>query len=300
MQIFVASNPDALATAINALDGPTGTVEAEYGDVVVEGSAFTLAHHGARSGNAAPCLTEAGSLPIVEAIGLSHVDLDALMGVGIAMGRSYPRPFAGTAAFIDTRGPHKAPQAPEWGSQERLIQAWWAWSEENRCYPPRDGSVEDVTEFVETALDVLDRILAGDEELLAVGALWAEKVSALNVDSFIETAYPAPGGILLRQSEQFVNHLYAAPDGVVHQVVVAHNPEQGSVTLSFANPENFTNPDFGFGRVPSDAPAPARYFVQKLWGGEAGGHAGIAGSPRDATLTLDDARELVELIKPYF
>lgn len=31
------------------------TVEAEYGDDVVEGEILTLAHHGSRSNNPAPC-----------------------------------------------------------------------------------------------------------------------------------------------------------------------------------------------------------------------------------------------------
>jgi hypothetical protein len=57
--------------------------------------------------------------------------------------------------------------------------------------------------------------------------------------------------------------------------VVTFNTKFKSVTVSIADPQ----PGFS-----------CREFVQKLWGPEAGGHDGIAGSPRGREMTLDDAK----------
>lgn len=297
MRIVISSSANALSEYLDAFDGPTGTVEAEYGDVVVRGSEFTLAHHGPRSHQPAPCLTEAGSLPVVELIGLSHFDLDSLMGCGIAMGRSYPKTFAILAAFVDVNGPHRGQDHEAWVTCPRetgtftwgqALQAFWAWSAKHRLYPPKGKFVQDCTRFVEEALDVLDNILGGDENLLQTGQEFEANETLLNGATFVETAYHALGGIILRQGVSFCNHLYAEPNGTLCRAVVAHNVKTGAVTLSFSNPEELTAAEF--------EGAPARYFVQKLWGPEAGGHAGIAGSPRDSALTLNDARKLVKLV----
>lgn len=80
-QIFIANNVEALE-AVN----PTHTVEAEFGDSVVEGSSVTLAHHGKRAEN----------LPTVEntTIGISHFDLDTLGGVMRCLGvKDYDGPW---------------------------------------------------------------------------------------------------------------------------------------------------------------------------------------------------------------
>ena len=49
-KVIMASNPEILRS-IN----PDFTVEAEYGEILVEGKYGTLAHHGSRSNNPAPC-----------------------------------------------------------------------------------------------------------------------------------------------------------------------------------------------------------------------------------------------------
>lgn len=73
-QIFLAP------TAEQARDlDPDITVEAEYGDDCVEGKEITLAHHGSRSDNPAPCNTEVEPLERGTIV-LSHIDLDAVGG----------------------------------------------------------------------------------------------------------------------------------------------------------------------------------------------------------------------------
>lgn len=280
MRFFIANNAAALAATLSAFER-TATVEAEYGDVVVEGSHVTLAHHGSRAGNPAPCLADnwaqADGLlrEAVDAVGLSHLDLDALGGCLALMGEKpdYPS-FWALAAHVDVRGPHRVAEAG--ASEEDLarLHAFWAWSAEHRVMPPRDGSAADVTAAVEDAHWALLRILDGETEYLAAGASFKEASEALNAASFVE----ASGSVLLRQHGGFVNHMYTAPDGAVAKAVVGFNTVTGAVTVSFA-----------------DAPPAggAVGIVQRLWGPLAGGHAGIAGSPREQALTIEDARVAV-------
>lgn len=125
----------------------------------------------------------------------------------------------------------------------------------------------DVTKEVTRATTVLCAILDGVDAkgLLAAGAAWAKTKDELDRASFVTSKK----GILFRKAEGFVNHLYR--DG---RMVVAFNEKLKAVTVSVADPiEGFNCKD----------------FVQSLWGELAGGHAGIAGSPRDRAMTADEA-----------
>lgn len=313
MKILMSSNPENLKVALAAFTS-TATVEAEYGDVVVEGSVVTLAHHGKRSARPCPCLCD--NLNVlglgIEAIGISHMDLDTLGGVMAVMG-SKPEPFYEgeycssrvfadffwrIASYVDTHGAHKLAQ---WSDthltvdtlcniQERglnggfdeeisrytyrdLINAWWAWSEENRKYPPRDGSVEDVTEFVTSAREVVEKLLSSQDsartDLVEEGRQWAEKNATMDADTFVSNV----DGVILRTSEKFVNHLYRTDT----RAIVSYNPLIQSLTVSVPD----TIDGFSCGE-----------FLKKEFGPLAGGHAGIGGTPRGEVYTLDRAREL--------
>lgn len=64
------------------------TVEAEYGDECLEGTMVTLAHHGPRSNNPAPCNTpDVPELPPFATVVVSHIDLDTLGGIYALQGR---------------------------------------------------------------------------------------------------------------------------------------------------------------------------------------------------------------------
>jgi hypothetical protein len=277
MKFIVSNNAAALTSALAAF-GRTATVEAEFGDLCVPGSVVTLAHHGSRAANPAPCAAPNGIGDGVEAVGLSHLDLDALGGCLALLGR---KPEVGSfwelAEFVDVRGPHRLGEAGASEADLARLHAFWAWSADHRVFPPRDGSASDVTADVEAAEVALNAILGGDADLLAAGTAFKAAGEALNEASFIEIV----GGVLLRQHEGFVNHIYATPDGVAGKAVVGFNPATGAVTVSFAD----TPPAGGAVKI-----------VQELWGPLAGGHAGIAGSPRGETLTLDDARRAVEAV----
>ena len=89
--------------------------------------------------------------------------------------------------------------------------------------------------------------------------------------------------IKLRNSDKFTNHLYVAPNGRTAKAVVALNRgnEPTAVTISLADPID------GVSCVEQ---------AQALWGPKAGGHLGIAGSPRDREMTEDDLHEAARVM----
>lgn len=300
IKVYIANN----AAALEALQ-PHITIEAEYGDTVVEGSALTLAHHGPRADQPCPCLGDnldlraLGLDPEEEVrVGISHFDLDTLGGLtrvfraknigGVSC--SFEAAFWAIAAEVDTRGPHHLRSileghttVPKYQTEmEALLAAFWAWSEAHRLFAPRDGSVQECTEFVEDALQCLQSIFHAEAEagraLIGAGQEWLEANKALNRKSFIAIG----GGAILRQADRFVNHLYELPDqSEVLKAVVAFNTKFKSVTVSLADPIKGVS---------------CREVVQDLWGPEAGGHDGIAGSPRGQEMTLEDAKAAVKAL----
>ena len=269
IQFLMSSNPANLKAALEGK--ASATVEAEYGDACVVGSVITMAHHGPRTGQPAPCSYPNTAGEGVEVAGLSHFDLDTLGGCMVLLGnKPEVSGFWELAEFVDLNGPHKLGQSGASEENLRRLYAFWAWSRNYRVLSPRDGSVLDVTDKVAEGAKIVERILADDAELLTAGDAYAKAEGELNKSSFIE----AKDGVVVRTSSQFVNHLYADPDGKAHEAVVGFNTTTGAITVSFA-----------------DAPTKgktARDIVQSLWGELAGGHAGIAGSPRDKRLGLGD------------
>jgi len=281
VRIFISSNPSNLSAKLAEFSS-TATVEAEYGDVLVSGSVLTLAHHGARSGRPCPCEMDNFPEMGIEAIGLSHFDLDTLGGVMAILGiKPMEWEFWQTAAFIDIQGPHKlgtlALTTPTVGvGTEDLLNAFWAWSEDNRLFPPRDGSVLDCTEFFTKAAKFLQYLLKNrrlDEEghkaIIEAGREWAAIKAALDTDSFVSHDH----GITIRQSAEFVNHLYR-PDS---QAVVGFNSGTGAITVSVPD----IIPGFSCGE-----------FLKAQYGPLAGGHAGIGGTPRGTVYSIEDAKAL--------
>lgn len=273
IRFILSSNPQNLEVALNG--SATATVEAEYGAVTVKGSVLTMAHHGVNAGNPAPCSYGNECGEGVEVVGLSHIDLDSLGGCAAILGaKPEAETFWKLAEFVDLNGAHKLQMGTDQiGATKQdvaMLYAFWAWSRGFRVSPNRDGSVSDVTDKVMEGCEILKKILSGDEQMIAAGVEFQKGEQKLNESSFVEGSC----GVVIRVSPNFVNHLYADPHGKVHEVVVAFNTMNGSVTISFADaPTGDVN---------------ARTIVQKLWGDLAGGHAGIAGSPRDKRMQFID------------
>lgn len=280
--IFLVSNQaSSLEEALQKFTS-TATVEAEYGEKTVMGSVATLAHHGANAGQPCPCSYKNGFVQgIIEAVGLSHIDLDSLGGCAAVLGtKPEASDFWELAEFVDLNGPHKIGFAGATPENIARIHAWWAWSKQNRFTLPQSGEVADATEYVTSAIEVITKILQGDQNLLAEGEVFRKNEQQLNIDSFVEEK----GGVILRVSRgnEFCNSLYTTPDGVLTKAVIVFKTATGGCTLSFADPslQHFS----------------AITHVQTVWGKDAGGHAGIAGNPRGTRATMTQVLALRQLV----
>lgn len=308
--VFLASADPAALAAVR----PAVTVEAEYGDAVVEGTALTMAHHGPRAGGKCPgaytaddvskALSAAGALqagvslrgeyelapraPVV--VGLSHFDLDTLGGCMAVLevfgechkgGRSpLGAAFWRLAEFVDVSGPHRLAESPDFASYPEAVEclrAFWAWGSQNRG-PRVTNDITDLTAHVKEAAEVVMTFLAGHTPydsvenrrrtaLLRAGAEFAAAEALLRESSFRAEEC----GVTIRSAPGFTNHLYSADP---RAAVVAFNETTCAVTVSFAD-----------GGVSESAVE----VVQGLWGALAGGHRGIAGSPRGQAMTFGDA-----------
>lgn len=265
------------------------TVEAEYGGHVREGTVYTAAHHQpsgpfagrhvVEGGRPAPC--NDADIPVLEEGGmilLSHIDLDSVGGALRAQGRNglFSEQYASfwaLAEFVDTNGAHKLGKSGASEGDLRRLYAWWAYSKGLPRHP-RDV-VTDITADIGAASDALARILAGDDEALAAGDKFLSDTLADNHRTFVGID---AAGVIFRTTDRandFVNAGYTTPDGHAGKAVLGYNTANGSVTISLADPIEGVS---------------CRELVQRLWGTEAGGHAGIAGSPRGQQMAMDDAR----------
>ena len=257
---------------------PDVTIEAEYGDEVVEGSIGTLAHHGKRSMNPAPCLYKNGIYDGVSIVGLSHIDLDTIGGCLAVLGiKPNAKEFWETAGFVDVAGPHKLNLISVNEEVKLQLAAYWAWSTSNRIFAPRDGSIIEVTDKVMEASEVINKILNNDEEMLEAGRAFLNTENELNKNSFVELFE----GTIIRVSNCFCNHLYNTPDGDFGDSVVTFNTITRTITLSFSD---------------SDDKRDAGKIMKNLFGCLAGGNKGIAGSPRGQKIRFGRVFDVVENI----
>lgn len=268
------------------------TVEAEYGATVVEGMLYTAAHHqplgsswaGRHIGGpmAAPCNdAHIPKVPDDGVILLSHFDLDSLGGALRALGESEIfrgsrwREFWDLAEFIDVRGSHKI---PTWEGGQQVVRMWYgfqSWRKQHVC-PPPTGALVDLTATVLDARAALEDLGTGHSNLLKDGDRLMTSQDALNERTFLALR----GGdtpVVFREARgdgDACNHLYHTPAGVRALAIVTYHPQRGTITLSLDDP------------LPGVS---CRAIVQELWGPLAGGHDGIAGSPRDYFMSASEA-----------
>jgi len=260
---------------------PHATVEAEYGNNVLEGRIITLAHHVEKYKNCpSPCNVDLRdfSLPISSNIVISHFDLDTIGGILALTGNKYYiDEFWKIAEYIDLNGPHHIHKFPQ--NIQDLFNAYWSYTAENRA--PRITEITDVTDIVFQHGQVLDEIL----EINGNNLSWIEKgkIWAANVQKETESK-------LVMETE---NYRVFSTDGVfcgasyyspthktIAKVCISFNEKFKAITVSC-----------------SDNSLDCRELVQKLWGKEAGEHKGIAGSPRGITITQDDLKSAVYMVK---
>ena len=259
------------------------TVEAEYGSACVEGKFATLAHHGPRSGNPAPCNTE--NVPVLEedsTILVSHIDLDTLGGILALMGtKPDDMGFWAGAEIIDVTGPHHIHELPE-PVQDKL-NAYYAWSETQGR--ERYTELTDVTDKVTAAAQAVD-IICNDrhpehDEYIRNGKNWVkETTQAVEKCLTQETEYAR--GFVTDGSTFCLGNYYSPNDSKIHPATVQYHGKTKAITIAFADWKEH-------GLKAND-------IVQELWGPEAGGREGIAGSPRGQEMSLDDYKNAFNTI----
>jgi hypothetical protein len=286
-KIIISSNPKSLKDELSKYQH-TATVEAEYGDITILGSVITLAHHGKHSNNLCPCLYMIDHPNVkfnLDAIGISHFDLDTLGGILYLLQINImSSKFWRLAADIDIKGIHNV----DTGELTELFDAFYAFSSVNRIYPPRDGSIQEIDIEVEKYIEffqllndceISERNSDKHNQILENGQKWRKELETLKSESFLRSTRNSKTGIgmILRSSPKFVNNLYDD----LHQIIVGYNPATKRITLSKADES-----------IPLDCDK----IMKNYFGDEAGGHSGIAGTPRDKEVYLEHAEMLYDKI----
>lgn len=223
-------------------------------------------------------------MPGVEAIGISHVDLDTMGGILAILGSKPIAPsFWELAAFVDVHGPHKLSESGASDEDLRRLYAVWAWQQAHRSELDTRTTKEKPVKFFTIDhfnpwFKALQEILGGSEELLNLGDEFRKAGEALNAASFVEAA----DGVIVRVSDTFINHLYVTPDGDVCEAVVALSTRTHGITVSLADPVE----GFSVGE-----------FLQDHFGPEAGGRNVIGGTPRGQFMKLSDLLDVYDSLR---
>lgn len=280
----------AISETVAKVDCPLyATVEAEYGDKVVQGSPMMgewgcLAHHGSRSSNPAPCIwntrcSEDTSPVLPEVIIVSHLDLDSLGGIGLLLGyfNESEQDFWNSAAYIDCSGPHHILEIPE--KAQKQLRAFWAYNEYHRPPQfPRDA-VTDVTSLVAEYFGVLDKIAKMDPETISSGEEWEKKKSEQVESSLVYESTNIRGFA----GAYFTAASYCGSDAKIRPCTVSYSTKKKSITLAF--------------EAGKDSPFSAVEIMQSLFGNEAGGHRGIAGTPRGKEFNVLHLAEVIKHVE---
>lgn len=272
-RVILAPSYD-MAKNINA----EATVEAEYGDECLEGTIVTLAHHGPRSGNPAPCNTsDVPKLPPFATVVVSHIDLDTLGGIYALQGRKPEDDrFWEAAEMIDVKGVHHIHELDK-DIQDKL-NAYYAYNDGQ----PRQRYTEaiDVTKQIDDTYNVVNAIVdindPEHDKLITAGKEWAQTREKEVEDQLV---YENKDVRVFDTNGIFCAASYFSPNqNTICPATVTYNEKFKSITLAFEDGGKQLN---------------AKEIVQELWGPEAGGREGIAGSPRNVEMTKNDLAKLV-------
>lgn len=297
MQVILCPNADLAVNTANTLKTlgfSFATVEAEYGQVVVEGSKATLAHHtGEWRANPAPCNTPVEQM-LLEAVLVSHLDLDTVGGIlRLELGSRDVLftedmvEFWQAAELADLNGPHKLPDLV---SPEMLGLLQYVWSKSprspivDRANPANLNVTETYQQWVAVIETVAGAVLEGETaELVAAGQAWAaEREQA--VEKWFNAALSTPEVRVFQVEDPddrvFCNANYRNADGSIAKAVVTMHP--GALTISLESPIEGVD---------------CAGIMQALFGPEAGGHKGIAGGPRNRSYRREDLIRVATAVK---
>ncbi len=258
---------------------PDASVEAEYGNQVIEGKLVTLAHHAEKyRNNPVPCCTDTIVLPENAVIVISHIDLDTIGGCLSLIGcKPVSESFWEGAGFIDCNGIHHIKELPE--TVQEQLNSYYAWNFENHL--ERSLEIRDVTDIILEHGKIIESILNGNQDLLDKGKVWYKEQERKTESCLVWENEKLR--IFQIEDNTFCAAAYYSPKlKTVAQATLSYNLTKKSITLAFEDG----------GKVCSAAD-----IVRELWGELAGGHRGIAGSPRNQEMTKCDWERVQEKMK---
>lgn len=262
---------------------PEATVGAEYGDDVIEGKLITLAHRAEKyKNNNAACNTD--YVPLLQdnsTIIVSQLNLDTVAGIGALIGRKeQDSNFWKDVEFLVLNGEHNLFQLDK-TSRDKYI-AYKAYQQKNKM--PRITEITDVTEQALEYLDILGKIMNGDKQLIEEGKEWDKRAKeeieeCLVFENDNIRVFDSPEGVFCSAS------YYSEERQKVIPCTSTLNGRFKAITLAMAD---------------GGKELSAKEIVQKLWGSEAGGLAGIAGSPKLKEMTKEDLKEISDFVNSEY
>jgi hypothetical protein len=270
-----------------SLPQPTASVEAEYGSTVIEGRLYTLAHH-VNIHNPAPCLFTNLEHPLNEndIILVSHIDADTIGGCLALMGlKPKDDEFWSAVAFIDVNGSHNEYMLNK--RQQSMLNALWAW---NYIKPKKSFISDGICEVTSEILDyinVIDKIIAEDANIIEAGRVWYSEISdAIESCLYLETEEVR---CFITRGVNCSASYYSKSKNKALRATVVLNIKNSSIIIAFADGgEKFSAVD----------------IVKSLWGSEAGGKPGIAGTPRGWSISdfilMNEFKRAIATVRKLF
>lgn len=255
------------------------TVEAEYGEKVLEGDKVTLAHHVEKYKNCnAPCNRKVEKLKSGENIIVSHMDLDTIGGCLALLGlKPEDKEFWKGAEFIDIKGNHHIKELSK--EVQDKINAYSAFN--SKLEKINQRKITDVTERLLLYKNVLEKIINNDKELINEGRRWTQEI----LEKIEKCLIYEDENIRIFKSRDNIfcsAAYYSEAKKKIIPTTLTYNMVTKSITLAFEDG----------GKKYS-----AKEIVQNLWGDKAGGHRGIAGSPRGVEMSEEDFENIKKYLK---
>lgn len=278
IKILMASSLEKAQEIKERLNGPLATVECEYGNVVIEG-AVTLAHH-AEGWNAAPAIAsdnvlEESGVEVVDGdyILVSHIDLDTIFGImNIANDMPFSEEVKKGVNYVDCNGQHNLFKSEVSDEARKVILAYIGYASRNRC--PQQ---EDITEYVQ---ELIQKFYTQDNYEVGLALVEGRaKAAAEYLNAAVGCValldQPAESNMFGLNSEYII-------DGIEYDCIIVFNRKFGSITLS--------------SKAGVKGEKNMATIMKAVFGEEAGGHKGIAGTPRGQRYSLEDATNLLDIV----
>lgn len=273
----------ALAKHFRTLNRMFATVEAEYGDVCIEGNWQTLAHHTEQyRNNPAPCIRK-DVMPLENGIILiSHLDLDTLGGIMLLEGMGeMTDSFWESEALIDTQGVLAEPHLSD--RDRFLMRAYWAWETnltDQKYLADHQNLILDVTDSVELRISFIQMMLKRDytdEERNLLNQYYESFQRDLN--SFLSTCVYEDERLRVFITQENQHYLSHYRDHCLVETCVTLNQKKGTLTISDISKT-----------------LDCKTFMQEVFGENAGGQFRVAGSPRDEVMEIPDLTRLLNIL----